>query len=85
MSPEEKTAHEALTDAIEAVLRAEGNREQAWVGSEYIIVHAGHRFEGDETYTAVGVIYRENSVPIHRALGLLEFASCRLRKIIAED
>jgi hypothetical protein len=86
MSPDEKTAYEALTDAIEAVVRAQGNREQAWVASEYIVVHAAHRFAADgESYTAVGVIYRDQDVPMHRALGLLEFASTRLRKIIAED
>lgn len=85
MSPEEKIAYGALTDAIEAVVRAQGNREVAWVASEYVIVHAAHRFEGDDSYTAVGVIYRDEDVPMHRALGLLEFASTRLRKIIAED
>lgn len=85
MTPEEKAAHDVLTDAIEAVVRAQGNRSEAWVASEYVVVHAAHRFEGDDTYTAVGVIYRADDVPMHRALGLLEFASTRLRKIIAED
>ena len=83
MSPEEKTAYEALSAAIETVARI--HRSEAWVSSEYIVVHAAHRFEGDESYTAVGVIYRDEDVPMHRALGLLEFATTRLRKMIAED
>lgn len=86
-TPEQKTADEALTVAIEAAHRAYGwTSDEAWLMSEYIVLTAAHRYGDDgEPYTAVGTLYRDGDVSLHRALGLIEFAGARMRRLIMED
>jgi hypothetical protein len=83
---EQRDADEALTAAIEQVLRAYG--EGAWNGvlTEYIVITSQQNFDDDgEGLTAVGSIFRDGEVPLHRALGLAEYAAARYRKRITTD
>lgn len=84
-SPEQIAADAALTAAIEQVLQAYGSG-QAYVLTEYVVLTSQQRFdEAGDGITAVGIAYRDGNVPTHRALGLCEYASTRLRHWIAQD
>lgn len=84
---EQIEADKALTAAIERALLAYADDGTAWVATEYVVVTSQQRFDDDgESLTAVGTLYRDGGeVPIHRALGLIEYAATRMRKHIAED
>lgn len=85
-SPEQKAADEALTAAVETVARLHFEDGHGWVMSEYVVLAAHHRYDEEgESYTAVSCIYRDGDVPIHRALGLLEYGAARMRSAIMED
>ncbi|MFI1197712.1 hypothetical protein ACH4T9_31250 [Micromonospora sp. NPDC020750] len=82
---EQVAADDALTAAIEQALAAYSDG-QAWVLTEYVVLTAQHRFADDgDSLTAVGTLYRDGDVPLHRALGLVGYAETRMRKLIAED
>lgn len=84
---EQVAADDALTAAIEQTLRAYADDSEAWIATEYVVVTSQQRFDDDgEALTAVGTLYRDGGeVPIHRALGLIEYAATRMRKHIADD
>lgn len=83
-TPEQAAADDALTAAVERVLHAYSNGD-AWVLAEYVVVTSQHRFDDDgDPCTAVGVLMRDDDVPVHRALGLVEYASTRLRRRIGQ-
>lgn len=85
-TPEQVAADDALTAAIEQVLAAYSDSERAWVLSEYVVITAQHRFDDDgDGITAIGCINRDSDVPLHRMLGLTEYAATRIRKRIADD
>jgi hypothetical protein len=85
-TPEQVAADNALTDAIEQVARAYADDGEAWVMSEYVVLTAQHRYDDEgDGLTAVGVLYRDGDVPLHRALGLVDYAATRIRKLIATD
>ncbi|TBL44255.1 hypothetical protein EYA84_02095 [Verrucosispora sp. SN26_14.1] len=84
-TPDQVAADEALTAAIEQALHAYSDGEP-WVLTEYVVVTSQHRFDDDgEGLTAVGTLYRDGDVPLHRALGLVDYAAVRMRKPAAED
>ena len=41
--------------------------------------------EDGDSVTAVGIVFRDGDVPTHRALGLCEYATTRLRHWISRD
>lgn len=77
---EQKDADDALTEAILACSRAYYQPPESWVMSEYVVVacHQGYTDDGRDQ-TAIDTIIRDNNVPAHRVMGLLEAASTRLR------
>lgn len=84
-SGEQVAADDALTTAIERVLQAYGD-DQAYVLTEYVVVTSQQRFDEDgDGITAVGLMFRDSAVPTHRALGLCEYASTRLRHTVMQD
>ncbi|MEU4570847.1 hypothetical protein [Micromonospora sp. NPDC023956] len=84
-TPEQIAADDALTAAIEQALAAYGDGVPS-VLSEYVVITAQHRFDDDgDSLTAIGCFSRDSDVPLHRMLGLVEYASTRLRKRAAED
>lgn len=84
-TPEQVAADQALTAAIEQALQAYGD-EQAYVLTEYVVIASQQRFDGHGNgITAVGLISRDCDVPLHRMIGLIEYASTRLRTSAARD
>lgn len=84
-TPEQVQADDALTLAIERVIEAYGF-DGPYVLTEYVLITSQQRFDNDgDSVTAVGVVYRDGSVPLHRALGLVEYAAARFRKDITDD
>lgn len=85
-TPEQKAADEALTAAIEAHVKAYVDDGHGWVMSEYVVVLSQHRYdENGDGHTGVGIAYRDGDVPVHRALGLVEYAATRMRALITSD
>jgi hypothetical protein len=83
-SPEQVAADEALTAVIEGVLQAYDDGD-AWLLAEYVVITSQQRYDDDgDLLTAVGALYRDGSVPTHRALGLVEHAAVRLRGRITD-
>jgi|GEM_PF-5315863 len=84
-TPEQVAADDALTAAIEAVLAAYGGNT-GYVLTEYIVITAQTGWDdGGEQLTAVGCCHKDGDVPLHRCLGLAEYAAARYRKRIVED
>lgn len=85
-TPEQVAADDALTAAIEQTLAAYDDGGQAYVLTEYVVVTSQQRFDEDgDGITAVGLMSRDCDVPLHRLLGLVEYAAARLRKSAAAD
>jgi hypothetical protein len=83
---EQVAADQALTAAIEQTIAAYFTNDEAYVLSEYVVVTCQQRFDDEgEGVTAIGSIYRDGDVPLHRALGLLEYARIRIKKSISEN
>lgn len=83
-SAEQKEADDALTNAIQRVILAY-HGEDGRITSEYIVITSQHGWdEHGDGNTAVSMIFRDCDVPVHRALGLVEFAGACLRKEAAE-
>lgn len=79
---EQIAADNALTAAIEAVVRAydtEGNM-QRFIPIEYLVITArlGVDEDGYEE-TSTGLIFRDGDVPLPRCLGLVDYAQTQLR------
>lgn len=61
-------ADDALTAAIEQAIAAYYPSEQAYVLSEYVVVTCQQTFDEDgDGITAIGTVYRDSDVPLHRA------------------
>lgn len=85
-TPEQQAADDALTAAVEQCIAAYYSGDTPWTLTEYVVVTSQHRWDDDgDAVTAVGSIFRDGDVPIHRALGLVEYAAVRLRKHITDD
>jgi hypothetical protein len=75
----QEAADTALTEAIEAVLRAYGLLEQGELTEEYIVVVATQRMDGDGGIEhACSTVLRNNDVSATRAVGLLAMAKARI-------
>ncbi|MER7169158.1 hypothetical protein ABT336_24240 [Micromonospora sp. NPDC000207] len=84
-TPEQVAADAALTAAIEQALAVYSDG-QPRVLTEYVVLTSQQSFDDEgDSVTAVGTLYRDSSVPLHRALGLVEYVAARMRKRVAED
>ncbi|MDG4832427.1 hypothetical protein O7627_24410 [Solwaraspora sp. WMMD1047] len=84
-TPEQRAADDALTAAIQQTLDAYAG-SGPWLLTEYVVVTAQQGYDEDgDGITAVGQLYRDGDVPLHRALGLLDHAVTRMRARIASD
>lgn len=84
-TPEQQAADEALTTALEAVWDIYADDPDRGVLTDYIVVGACAGFDEDgDRWTSVGAFTRDNSVPIHIQIGLLEYRLARLRHILNE-
>ncbi len=84
-TPAQLAADQALTAAIEQTLAAYSDG-QPWVPTEYVVVTSQQRFDDEgDSVTAVGILYRDGNVPLHRALGLVDYAAVRMRRLAADN
>ncbi len=79
---EQREADDDLTRAVERVIGLYDNDGEHWVTTDYMVIAAQRRYDDDgDPLTAVAIAYRDGDVPIHHALGLVEYARARLVKI----
>lgn len=84
-TPEQKSADEALTAAIEAAWAVYDDDPDRGVLTDYTVVAARAGFDEDgDRWTSVGAFTRDAAVPIHVQIGLLEYRLARLRDILNE-
>lgn len=96
-TPEQVAADDALTEAIKRTWRAYWENEPyadsdvpeeaagEGVMMEYMVIGTMASFDKDgEPYTHVFHVYKDGDVPIHRLLGMLEYARLRLARIVQE-
>jgi hypothetical protein len=84
-TPEQIAADDNLTAAIEQCMRAHFDEEHPAVLTEYLVITSQRRWDEDgDAITAVGVIFREDNVPLHNALGLVEYVGAQMRRQITE-
>ncbi len=81
-TPEQKTADDNLTDAINRVAEAYGYTQPGFINNEYMVVlhQRGWGDNVDDTYSGVVLLYRDGSLPWMAILGLMEMAGRRLRR-----
>lgn len=83
---EQREADDALRAAIERVAAAYEDAASGWVVTEYVTIYSQQGWDADgDQCTAVGTAVDGGTTPIHRLLGLCEYASTRYRKLIATD
>lgn len=92
MDDAKRKAYDALTEAIEAVRRADldadgGDDAPRYLMTDYVVLFAAQRFdESGETWTQNGVISRDGGgVPHYRILGLLDYVRARFHAEIQRD
>ncbi len=83
-TPEQRAADDALTAAIEAVWAAyDDDDPDRGVLTDFVVIGARAGFDSDgDRWTSVGTFTRDNSVPLHVQLGLLEYRGTRIRAIV---
>lgn len=81
-TPEQKTADDNLTEAINQVADAYGYQQPGFINNEYLVVlhQRGWGDNVDDTYSGVVLLYRDGSLPWMAILGLMEMANRRLRR-----
>ena len=82
---EQVAADAQLREAIQAVAEAYTEDGSSWVATEYVAVYSMQRWteEGD-ALAAVGTAVDGDSVPLHRQLGLVEYAAARYRRLVMQ-
>lgn len=85
-TPEQVAADEALTAAIDAVWRAYDDDPDPGYLLDYIVIAARRGFTDDgDNWTSVGSFARDDSVPTHVQLGLLQHRLTSLKYSIGAD
>lgn len=69
---EQRKADEALEDAIKKCQHAYHDEDREFLLTEYIVLTANMRLDEGQEVTSYGRMYRNNDMPWHRILGLLE-------------
>lgn len=93
-TPEQVAADDALTEAIERCREAyglnapdpddePGTPSGPGVTMEYVVIGSSAFIGEDGTsYTGVWTMHKDDGVPIHRMLGLMDYARTRWRKMV---
>lgn len=82
--PKEKTADEALTEAISAVVQAYEYGPDLGILTDYIVIAAFQGFEADgDDETHIMAHPRDGSLPVYRIMGLVDYAQAHERGIVA--
>jgi hypothetical protein len=79
-TPEQKTADDNLTEAVNQVADAYGYTQPGFINNEYLVVlhQRGWGNNVDDTYSGVVLLYRDGSLPWMAIHGLMEMARRRL-------
>lgn len=81
-TPEQRTADDALTSAVEQAMTAEG-----WTDgllTDYVVLAVRHCYDDDGGSTTQHVsLYRDGSMPSYRALGLVHATRLQLESDLA--
>lgn len=83
-SDEQIKADAGLTAAIEDVLRAYANDStlmDRYMPAEYIVAVTHHGIQEGEEVSMTNVIFKDNDIPVTRALGLARYASLYMDNI----
>jgi hypothetical protein len=82
-TPEQKTADDNLTAAVEAVAEAYGYNQPGFINNEYLVVlhQRGWGDDVDDTYSSVALLYRDGGLPWMAIMGLLTMANRRVRRL----
>jgi hypothetical protein len=81
---EQVAADEALTAAIEAVMRAYADDPtlmDRYMPAEYIVICTHHGVKDGEEVTMTNVIFKDNDIPVTRALGLARYGSLYMDRL----
>lgn len=80
-TPEQKTADDNLTAAIEAVADAYGYNQPGFINNEYVVVlhQRGWGDNVDDTYSGVVLLYRDGGLPWMSIMGLMAMADRRIK------
>lgn len=79
---DEQAAYQRLEYAIREVAALEGAEG---IPTDWVIVAAFQRYEGDEHRTQILRLLPPNDIPYHRIMGLLDYAHTLYRHEITED
>ncbi|WP_043654372.1 hypothetical protein [Nocardia thailandica] len=73
-TPEQQAADDALTDAIDTVWRAyDPGDDEPGLLTDYMVIAVRRGYDADgDIWTAVGTFTRDDAVPPHVQLGMLE-------------
>lgn len=79
-------ADDALTVAIEEACRAYDMDERNLFMSDYIVIVARQGVnEGEEDLSAYDVLYPGGTIPMYRALGLIEAGKMTMTGVMTQD
>lgn len=82
-TPEEKAVEAELTDVIRRTMEvyAPSLAARGYVLGDYVVVACFTGFDSDgDLENSMGIYSRDSEVPEYRMLGLLEYASTRVRR-----
>lgn len=80
---EQRQADDELRVAIEHVAQAYAGEAAGWLLTEYVVIYAQQGWDSDgDAMTSVGMAVDGDTTPIHRLLGLCEYAAHRYRRLI---
>lgn len=84
---EQQAADEALTAAVRQIAEAYASESDAgWMLTEYLVVYATQGWDDDgDQCTSLGTATMDGTTPIHRLLGLADYAGVRYRKLLVSD
>ena len=85
---EQIEADKSLTVAIEGVLRAYADDKglmDRYMPAEYIVIATHHGISNGEEVSMTNVIFKDNDIPITRALGLARYGSLFMDRLSAGD
>lgn len=85
-TPDQVAADDALTEAIDTVWRIYSEDDDPGLLLDYVVVATRRGIDDDgDTWTSVGSFTRDDSVPTHVQMGLLQHRLTRLKQSLAED
>lgn len=84
-TPEQKTADEALAEAVQRCRNAYVEDGQGVI-TEFLVIYASRFWDDEgESMTAIGKLLCEPPPPLHHQLGMLDYVATQYRHSIVTD